>query len=169
MKLALVEAKIALVRLLPNIRLERSDRLKVPPGVENSGGWALCRDTIEIIPTKDPRLPRDQPWGPGQLSAKKAEASFHHHSSVHLIKRNMRQLFKWLDEKPENEKATLMKAARSGGRDLRKAHMADESLVKRELFNTMQVEPKNTKTKSSKISENQKLSQFSALQSSLYV
>ncbi|XP_052808198.1 uncharacterized protein LOC128237051 [Mya arenaria] len=69
---------------------------------------------------------------------RRPNASFHHHSSVQLIKRNRRQLFKWLDEKPDNEKATLMKAARSGGRDLRKAHMAEESLVKRELFNTMQ-------------------------------
>ncbi|WAR00457.1 KCTD7-like protein [Mya arenaria] len=58
---------------------------------------------------------------------RRPNASFHHNSSVQLIKRNRRQLFKWLDEKPDNEKATLMKAARSGGRDLRKAHMAEES------------------------------------------
>ncbi|WAQ94506.1 CP3AO-like protein [Mya arenaria] len=44
MKLALVEAKMALVRLLQNFRLERSDRLKVPPVVENAGGLLRPRD-----------------------------------------------------------------------------------------------------------------------------
>ncbi|XP_052778449.1 uncharacterized protein LOC128215880 [Mya arenaria] len=112
-------------------------------------------DTIEIRPTKDPRdLGCEHHFGDLDSSQRRRpNASIHHHSSVQLIKRNRRQLFKWLDEKPDNEKATLMKAARSGGRDLRKAHMAEESLVKRELFNTMQEEPKKKRKKSSKPSD----------------
>ena len=71
---------------------------------------------------------------------RRPNASMHHHSSVQLLKRNRVPLIKWLERMPSNQRRTLFKSARKGGRVLRKKHMDSEKNVINEIGKMMNTE-----------------------------
>jgi hypothetical protein len=65
---------------------------------------------------------------------RRPNASFHHHTSVQLLKRNREHLFEWLEQLKEDEQCNLMKTARSGGKAMRKRHREDEKKVSVNIY-----------------------------------
>ncbi|KAH3826899.1 uncharacterized protein LOC127832644 [Dreissena polymorpha] len=68
---------------------------------------------------------------------RRPNASFHHHSSVQLLKRNRRQLSEWLSGMDEQEKENLWLSARKGGKQLRLKHQAQDRRVHEEIVSLM--------------------------------
>ena len=75
---------------------------------------------------------------------KRPNASFHHHSSVQMLKRNRCQLIYWINEMPEEEQTALLKTARKEGLDLRRKHREEEESVREEILNIMTKDKKQT-------------------------
>ncbi|KAH3725617.1 hypothetical protein DPMN_051464 [Dreissena polymorpha] len=76
---------------------------------------------------------------------RRPNASFHHHMSVQLLKRNSQPLFQWLGNMDSNEQDQLLKTACGGGRLMRKRHREDEDGVDKDIFNQMHEAQSNKK------------------------
>ena len=57
---------------------------------------------------------------------RRPNCTLHHHSTVHLLKRNKEQLQNWYNQKSDEEKASLWKDAKRNGKILRKLHSKAE-------------------------------------------
>ena len=57
---------------------------------------------------------------------RRPNCTLHHHSTVHLLKRNKEQLQNWYHQKSDEEKASLWKDAKRNGKILRKLHSKAE-------------------------------------------
>ena len=71
---------------------------------------------------------------------RRPSASMHHHSSVQLLKRNREGLMQWFGEMSPDKRASLLKSARKGGRELRQIHLQDEKKVSAEVHDDMMKE-----------------------------
>ncbi|KAG1650245.1 putative nuclease HARBI1 [Nymphon striatum] len=60
---------------------------------------------------------------------RRPNASFHHHSSIQLLKRNRNHLMKWVQDLDSTGRKDLLMRARKGGYTLRKTHLNNEKDV----------------------------------------
>lgn len=68
---------------------------------------------------------------------RRPHASYHHHSSIQLLKRNRTQLMDWVKEMAPERKHELLSSARKGGRELRQTHMQNEKEVLKNISQNM--------------------------------
>ncbi|XP_045170683.2 uncharacterized protein LOC123533110 [Mercenaria mercenaria] len=85
---------------------------------------------------------------------RRPHASFHHHSSIQLLKRNRNHLMQWVEDLDPSGREDLLMRARKGGRDLRKNHLEEEKNVLTKINEKMfQINEKDKKRKNTSKSE----------------
>ncbi|XP_045173195.2 uncharacterized protein LOC123534827 [Mercenaria mercenaria] len=78
---------------------------------------------------------------------RRPHASYHHHSTVQLLKRNGANIMRWICDMDSSQKTDLLTSARKGGKMLRKKHREHEKNVLTEIHGNMTQESKGKKRK----------------------
>ena len=73
---------------------------------------------------------------------RRPNASFHHHTSIQLLKRNKTKIQNWYKKMNDDQKKKLWKRARKAGKQLREEHIKQQKRVHADIYESMLEKPK---------------------------